>query len=186
MNHRSFAGALIFIGGVQFVIGILLAEFLYPGYSASLNYISDLGVQQPSSFIFNASVTILSILVLICSYFIRREFNSSFVPILFGLSGAGAIGVGLFPETAGIIHEIVSFMAFLFGGLSAIAASKLVKAPFTYISVLMGITSLAALILFMSEIYLGLGPGGMERLIVYPVLLWIIGFGGNLMSPQQA
>lgn len=44
MDYKRAAGALIFTGAVQFVIGMLLAEFLYPGYSASGNYISDLGL----------------------------------------------------------------------------------------------------------------------------------------------
>ena len=28
--------------------------------------------------------------------------------------------------------------------------------------------------------YLGLGKGTMERLVIYPILLWIIGFGSQL------
>ncbi|MCJ7649656.1 MAG: hypothetical protein MUP85_13660, partial [Candidatus Lokiarchaeota archaeon] len=77
-----------------------------------------------------------------------------------------------------------SFIAFFFGGLSTIATYKLVKAPFAYLSVLMGMIGLIALALFISNIFLGLGPGGMERMIAYPLLLWIIGFGGNLMSSE--
>jgi len=36
--------------------------------------------------------------------------------------------------------------------------------------------------MYIGDIYLSLGPGGMERMIVYPVLLWVIGFSGYLMS----
>jgi hypothetical membrane protein len=68
------------------------------------------------------------------------------------------MGVGLFPETAGIIHTITSFIAFFFGGLSAVASHKLVKPPFAYLSVLMGLISLVALALFGSKNFLGLGP----------------------------
>lgn len=194
MDYRSAAGASIFIGAVQFVMGMLLAEFLYPGYSASDNYISDLGatcrdtciIQQPSASIFNASVVLLGMLLLIGSYFLWNEFHNFLFTVLFALAGAGAVGVGVFPETAGVVHELASLAAFLFGGLSAIFAFKLVKAPFTYFSLLLGITSLTALVLFISEIYLGLGPGGMERMIAYPVLLWATGFGGNLMSSQKS
>lgn len=185
MDYRRAAGALIFIGAAQFVIGMHLAESLYPGYSVSGNYISDLGVQQPSASIFNASVSLLGMLVLLGSYFIWREFHSFLISLMFGLTGVGAIGVGAFPETAGIIHDLVSLIAFLFGGLAAIASSKLVKAPFTYFSVLLGITSLAALVLFLSETDMGLGHGGMERMIAYPVLLWATGFGGYFMYPRQ-
>lgn len=192
MNYRHAAGVLLFIGAVQFVLGMLIAEFLYPGYSASGNYISDLGatcrttciIYQPSASIFNTSISLLGVLALVSSYFIWREFHNRSISLLLGLSGIGMVGVGLFPETAGIVHLITSFIAFFFGGLSAIATYKLVKAPFAYLSVLMGMISLIALALFISEIFLGLGPGGMERMIAYPLLLWVIGFGGNLMSSE--
>jgi len=192
MNYRHAAGVLLFIGAVQFILGMLIAEFLYPGYSASMNYISDLGatcrttciIYQPSASIFNTSISLLGVLALVSSYFIWREFHNRSISLLLGLSGIGMVGVGLFPETAGIVHLITSFIAFFFGGLSAIATYKLVKAPFAYLSVLMGMISLIALALFISEIFLGLGPGGMERMIAYPLLLWVIGFGGNLMSSE--
>ncbi len=38
MDFRRAVGVLIFIGAVQFIIGMHLAEFLYPGYSVSGNY----------------------------------------------------------------------------------------------------------------------------------------------------
>lgn len=192
MNYRHAAGVLLFIGAVQFVLGMLIAEFLYPGYSASMNYISDLGatcrttciIHQPSASIFNTSVSLFGVLAIVSSYLIWREFHNRLICLLLGLSGIGMVGVGLFPETAGIVHLVVSFIAFFFGGLSAIAIYKLVKAPFAYLSVLMGMISLIALALSISEIFLGLGPGGMERMIAYPLLLWVIGFGGNLMSSE--
>jgi hypothetical membrane protein len=192
MNYRHAAGVLLFIGAVQFVLGMLIAEFLYPGYSVSMNYISDLGatcrttciIHQPSASIFNTSVSLLGVLALVSSYLIWREFHNRLVSLLLGLSGVGMVGVGLFPETAGIFHLVASFIAFFFGGLSTIATYKLVKAPFAYLSVLMGMICLIALALFISNIFLGLGPGGMERMIAYPLLLWVIGFGGNLMSSE--
>jgi len=30
-----------------------------------------------------------------------------------------------------------------------------------------------------------LGAGGMERMIAYPALLWVIGFGGHLMGLED-
>ncbi len=189
MNYRHAAGVLLFIGVVQFILGMLIAEFLYLAYNVSMNYISDLGatcrstcvVNQPSASIFNTSVFLFGVLALVSSYFIWREFHNRLISLLIGLSGVGIVGVGLFPETAGTIHPVVSFIAFFFGGLSAIATYKLVKTPFAYLSVLMGMICLIALVLFASKIFLGLGPGGMERMIAYPLLFWVMGFGGNLM-----
>lgn len=45
--------------------------------------------------------------------------------------------------------------------------------------------SLAALALFGLYIDLGLGQGGMERLILYPVLIWIMTLGAPLASQIQ-
>ncbi|CAG1004955.1 hypothetical protein METP3_03666 [Methanosarcinales archaeon] len=192
MDNRGLAGAFMFVGGVQFAIGMVLAEIFYPGYNVSGNYISDLGatcretctIYQPSAFIFNTSAIFLGILILLSSYCIWLEFENYLISILIGLSGLGAVGVGLFPETAGLLHLIVSLITFLFAALSAIAARNFVKPPFNFFSVFLGIESLAALVLFGLEFYLGLGPGGMERMIAYPVLLWAIGFGGYLMHNQ--
>ena len=138
MDFRGAAGASLFVGTVQFIIGMHRAEFLYPGYSVSGNFISDLGatcratcvIYQPSASIFNFSVILFGLLIVLCSYFIWSEFRSSLITALFFISGLGAIGVGLFPETAGFLHVIVSFITFFFGGFAAIAVSKLVKSPF--------------------------------------------------------
>ncbi len=193
MNFRRAAGVLLFVGAVLFITGMHLAEYLYPGYSVSRNYISDLGatcrdtctVYQPSALIFNSSVILFGLLIISSSYLLWREFNSPIISVLVGLSGTGAVGVGIFPETAGFLHVIVSFITFFFGSLSAIAISRLVKVPFSYFSVMMGLASITALISFGLNIYLGLGPGGMERMIAYPVILWAIGFGGYMMAPQE-
>ncbi len=42
-----------------------------------------------------------------------------------------------------------------------------------------------SLILYIMHMYLGLGPGGMERMIVYPNLIWALAFSTELMNDQQ-
>ena len=180
-ENKEIAGLLLFIGGVQFVLGIIIAEALYPDYSTSENYISDLGV-GPSSVIFNSSVFLLGVLATGGAYFIQRAFNLRIFSILTAITGIGAMGVGLFPEDAGVMHVIFSLITFLFAGLSAIMSYKLQKPPLSYLSIILGAMSLLALVLFGSGIYLGLGEGGMERMIAYPALLWAVGFGGHVIS----
>lgn len=180
-NNRKVAGALLFIASVQCVLGIITAEALYPGYSTSENYISDLGV-GPSALIFNSSVFLLGVLLVGGAYFIQRALGSRLFSILLTITGVGAMGVGLFPENFGIIHGIASLIVFLFGGLSAIMSYKLQKPPLSYFSFLLGALSIVALVLFGSSTYLGLGKGGMERMIAYPALLWAVGFSGHLIG----
>jgi len=47
------------------------------------------------------------------------------------------------------------------------------------------VVTLLALVLYASSTYLGLGEGGMERMIAYPALIWIAGFGAYLMGRQE-
>jgi hypothetical membrane protein len=194
-DNRITAGVLFLIGGVQFTIFLIVAEAVYPGYSVSANYISDLGVWgEPSAAIFNPSCFLFGLLVLASAFFIQREFKISVFSIAVALSGLGAMGVGLFPENTflvnevPILHTLSAAVGFIFGGIAAILSSKITKAPFRYFSVILGAATLLALILFRtteSYDYLGLGAGGLERMIVYPTIVWTICFGGYLMASLE-
>jgi multisubunit Na+/H+ antiporter MnhC subunit len=50
---------------------------------------------------------------------------------------------------------------------------------------ILGAASLVSLALFGSGIYLGLGKGGMERMIAYPVLLGAISLGGYFIGDSK-
>jgi hypothetical membrane protein len=184
-DYRKVAGTLAFVGGSQFVPGMLVAEALYPGYSISQNYISDLGV-GPSAMIFNSSVFLLGLLAVTSAYFVHSAFRNRLVTGLPVLAGVGAMGVGVFPENSPVTHEIVSDITFIFGGLLPVAAYGLMRKPFSYPSVVMGVLSLSAVVLLSAEhsfslgeqYFLGLGPGGMEKMIAYPILPWEV-LGGN-------
>jgi len=199
-SKGKVAGTLFFIAVTQFVLCLTIAEAFYPGYSVSDNYISDLGV-GPSSIIFNSSVFLLGLLLLIGTYFLRRISSFKTVNTLLVLMAIGAMGVGVFTKDFRTVHGAVSSMAFLFAGLSAIASFKVLKKPFSLISMILGAMTLAALALFSSGMitsgsltsneafdsifFLGLGPGGMERMIVYPALMWLAGFGGHLVTQHE-
>lgn len=176
-SDNKLASILIFIGATQFLIFMKIAEFIYPEYSVSYNYISDLGVGS-TAIVFNSSIIVLGLLGIIGSlllYKIEKIFS-----LLLLLASLGALGVGLFPETTGILHTISALITFLFGGLAAIYSSRISKGMFKYIWIILGIFSLIALGLYIPKYYLGLGRGGMERLIVYPVLIWLLGFSVDL------
>jgi len=174
---RKDSGGIFFIAASQFILSLVVAEALYPGYSISTNYISDLGV-GPSSTVFNLSIFLTGLLTIIGTYFLQRAFNYKVVTILIIIAALAAMGVGIFTENNEPMHVFVSFIVFLFSALSAIFSYKLIMYPFNSIVILLGLMSLLALIFYIGNIYLGLGVGGMERMIVYPILIWMIGLGG--------
>lgn len=191
------AGALFFVAATQLILGIAIAEALYPGYSISGNYISDLG-SGPSAMLFNPSIFILGLLAATGSCFLRGAQGLKGTSIFLALMAAGAMGVGVFTQGHVYFHSIFAIMAFLFGGLAAVASARALDRPFSLISIALGAMSLGALALFSAGIvssgsmtsnvacdsafYLGLGPGGMERMILYPAIMWLAGFGISLAS----
>jgi hypothetical membrane protein len=184
--NAKIAGVLFFIASTQFILGLIVAEALYPGYSISHNYISDLGI-GPSAMVFNVSVFLLGLLAIIGTYFFHRVYHLTIVTILISIAALAAMNVGIFTENSEPMHTLASIFVFLFSGLSAIASYKIMNYPLNIIAILLGLTSLSAMILFGGTIYFGLGVGGMERMIVYPILIWMIGFGSFLIaSPEKS
>jgi hypothetical membrane protein len=118
------------------------------------------------------------------SWFVHRAFGRRSVTIPLTVLGVGALGVGLFPGNTGAPHAIFAMVTFVAGGVAAVSAARVTSAPFRQVSFLLGAISLVTLI---SYIVLGdrspiaaFGIGGIERWIVYPVILWVIAFGGYL------
>ncbi len=113
--------------------------------------------------------------------------------ILLALVGASAIGVAVFDGgTQGslVIHTMFAFLNFTAGGLAAIISNRIVRSPFCYFAVFMGAAALVSFCLFIigGITHSGpslIGPGGVERWISYPVVLWAIGFGGYLMGQSS-
>ena len=195
MSNASKAGVAIFVGAVQFGMGLILAEIYYPGYNVAINFVSDLGatcstpstctIYQPTSDIFTFSVMLLGLLILVGAFFVQKAFGWTPASTFIALTGIGALGIGLFPETTGIWHSIFSLIVFLFAGLTALVTARFQKKPMFYFSIVLGLFTLFALFLSIGNEYAGLGPGGMERMVVYPVLLWSIGFGGHMMAIDE-
>ncbi len=192
LDNAKLAGILLLVGNIQFVILLVIAEGVYPGYSTSANFISDLGVWgRPSAPLFNPSIALLGSLNLAGAYFIKKRFNLGKTSYLLALASIGTLTVGFFPENTflvggfPLIHGIAALLAFVMGGLAAIAAYFYTQSPFKIISPILGATSLVAFVLFLTTAPfngLGIGVGGMERMIAYPTLLWTITLGGYLLG----
>jgi len=189
------AGALLFMAGFGIFMGIITAEALYPGeYTTGGSMISDLGgteppdsiVLQPSAAIFDTTMIVIGVLVLAaaaCLYVARRR-PSLVIPM--ALLGIGAVGVGVFPGDTGAVHQLFAQLAFISGGVAAILTCRSVTGPFLYVTVALGaitLVNLGAYIIFGDGWFVaGLGLGGLERWIAYPVIFWLIGLGGHLMA----
>jgi hypothetical membrane protein len=198
LSDAGKAGLALFLGVVQFGIFEMIAEFVYPGYSVSSNYISDLGPpcsngaacpSQTSWFIFDASISLMGLCILVSAYYLYRYFRWKPISVLVGIAGFGAVGVGVFNESAPyMLHDIFSLIVFIGIGLAALVSFRLQKAPLGYFAIVLGLITLVSLVLYIPDSgasagsYLGIGPGGLERLIVYPVLFWSLAFGGHLMA----
>lgn len=190
--NPTIAGFLFFLAGSVILMGIITGEIFYPEiytYTTANSMISDLGateppysiITQPSATIFNFSMIISGILIIIGAYFLFRIYNDRIAIILFGLLGLGALGVGIFPGNINPQHPLFALTTFISGGLSAIYSFRLIISPLKYVAVLFGLVSL--FFLFTANMFMPvMGGGGVERWVAYPILLWILGFGGYLMG----
>ncbi|MDV3278744.1 MAG: DUF998 domain-containing protein [Nitrososphaerales archaeon] len=200
LSNPAKSGVAILVGGVQFAILWMLSETLYPNYSVNSNYISDLGTTCPGSgspcyvpaawWMFNASEVVFGILIAVTAYYFYRAYRYRPATAMIAIAGLALIGVGVLNESFSPWHSLFSLVTFVFAGLSAIVTFRFQKTPLSYISVILGLISLAALILYVPSggafgTTIGIGPGGLERLIVYPVLMWSISFGGHLIGQED-
>jgi hypothetical membrane protein len=191
----AVAGVLLVVAGLVTFFGIITAEALYPdGYTTAGNTISDLGateppnsvIQQPSATIFNLTMVVAGVLIIAAAFCLQRGFRRVAVALLVALSGLGMVGVGVFPGDTGNIHAIFALLAFIAGGLAAVVSPTVQSPPFSVVSVVLGVVSLSSLALYMilgdSDPMAGLGIGGVERWIAYPINAWTLAFGGYLMG----
>lgn len=186
------AGIFFFLAGCIILMGIITAESFYPEnykYTTANSMLSDLGateppnsiITQPSATIFNLSMILTGVLILIGTYFLFRFYNDQLAAILIGLLGLGALGVGIFPGNVNPQHPLFALTTFTSGSLSAIYSYRIIESPLKYLTPIFGVISLVFLCCF-SIFTPILGAGGVERWVAYPIILWLLGFGGYLLG----
>jgi hypothetical membrane protein len=200
-------GAIVWMLAIQFFIVQIIVQVAWTTpFSLTANYISDLGntacgpypvgsnmyVCSPWHAGMNASFISLGVIILLGIALIYRAFPSgrtrSIGMVLLALAGPGLMLVGLFPENVNITpHTIGAAAHFVSGNLGiavmgiAIAATRH-QTPLAVFSIIAGSVGLLATVLFVSGHYLGLGIGGMERIAAYPLPLWLIVVGYDVIS----
>jgi hypothetical membrane protein len=183
IENRALVGALFFVGAAQFILVIVIAEARYPGgYSVAINALSNLGVGQ-TALLYSAWIAVCGALAFIVSLLGRRTLGTGLTTTL-ALAGACAVGVGLFPVRTSAPHYIFAIAAYVFVVVSVIISYRVLRPPLSHFSVGLGIISLVALVLLVTQHDLGIGKGGMERMIAYPIFLWALGFGGALIGTK--
>jgi hypothetical membrane protein len=192
--HGVVGGILLMVAGAAILMGIVTAEALYPApYSTHRNTVSDLAamrphnlIRQPSAAIFNWTMIVTGLLVIIAAYCLHRALNRWAITIPAGLLGVGILGVGIFPGTHMTEHQLFAMLAFAAGSITAILSCKVQSRPLRYLSAVLGAVALVSLVVgvfFMSWAPAAhLGEGGVERWIAYPVVLWMVSFGAYLVS----
>jgi hypothetical membrane protein len=195
-NRYPYVGPVFWMLSVQYyVVQVVVASAWQVPFSLRFNTISDLGntacgqygqriVCSPLHADMNGSFIALGVSMMIGSLLIYNEFKESRATAFgFGAMAAAGFGtllVGLFPEnTVSALHILGAGLPFFVGnvGLVVLGLKLPVPKPLRLYTLVSGAVMLIALALFVAGVYLGLGIGGMERVVAYPQTIWLIVFG---------
>ena len=186
-----------------FLAQLIVARRWSPPYSLSRNTISDLGntacgpygtrfVCSPWHGVMDASFVVLGLTMALGSACLLQQVparrGTTIGVALMAAAGFGVILVGLFPENSvPEIHGTGAALSFLLGnaGIIVLGGSVSLPASLRVYSFLAGAIALAALGCFASGRYLGLGEGGLERVVAYPQTVWLIVTGLVLLRARQ-
>lgn len=185
MNTQRVSGSLIFIGVFLFSMALLISESLRAGYSMHADSISSLGIGTNGE-IFYYSILAMGALIVISGIILLSGGKKEAWHVTLILVGIGAFGVGIFPYLVNYpLHTDFAFLAFIFGGITAILFTAHKGTPLRIFSPIVGIIVLVSIYLYATGRLYGLGGGGMERMIVYPTLFWALALAGHLMAQKE-
>jgi hypothetical membrane protein len=191
MNYASkkTAGLLGFVAIVQIILAIIICEALYSGYSVGQQYISDLGnwsLAGNYAAIFNVSLILAGALGIASAYFIQRAFKNRLFSSLLMISAFCDVLIGVFAEDISMpVHGISALISLIVGLGAGFMTYKFVRKPLSYAPIILGGVIIVGVVLQGSGNYLGLGLGGIERLEIYPSLLWGLVFDAYLIGESS-
>lgn len=185
-------GLLFTLSSAQFLLVMMLGAAIAPEYSLHDNAISDLGVIPETALLFNASIILFGLLMILGAYLYHPLHAKPLITSVIIIAGIGSIGVGLFPLNNLGIHTIFALIAFIFANIIPVTVSLILPKPLKILSIATGIIGLFYLFvqilgdINILNLYGPIGHGGSERMIVYLVLLWLVAFGGYIIaSPKK-
>lgn len=188
VRSDQLAGLTLVTMAAGFMTVIMLAASIAPGYDFAGGAISDLGVIPETALLFNVSLAAVGILNVFAGWLLFRSRGGVAVLGVFLVAGIGALGAALFPLDRGGLHTIFALLAFVTFNLEPLVIGLASRGSFRLVSVLVTVVGLA----FVGVMIVGdggnpaaFGPinhGGAERMIVYPVMLWLLAYGGSLTA----
>ena len=187
-DSRKLAGVCFLALAAQFMTVIMLAAAMAPDYDFGGGAISDLGVVAETAMLFNASLIVVGVLNLLGGFLFYRTHGKRWLLAIFALASIGAVGAGVFPLDTGGLHSLFALFAFLFFNVQAVGSATQLAGVMKAIAALAGLVGLAFVVIMVigdagnPAIFGPIGHGGAERMIVYPVMLWLVAFGGYLLG----
>ena len=187
---RQLAGLCFLLLAAQFMTVIMLAAAMVPDYDFNAAAISDLGVFPETSLLFNASLFVVGILNILGGYAFYRYHGQRWLFATFAIAGLGAVGTALVPLNVSDVHGLFALVAFLFFNLQAIGTATRLDGAMRALSIVAGVLGLAFVVVMAigdggnTAVFGPIGHGGTERMIVYPVMLWMVAFGGYLLGTR--
>ena len=191
LGSLRLAGLSFLVLAAGFMTVIMLAAAMVPGYDFRGAAISDLGVFPETALLFNASLVLVGVLNLAGGYLFYRTHGKRWLLTVYTLAGLGAIGAGLFPLDTGGLHGLFALLAFLFFNVQALGTATRLRGAMRALSVVAGGLGLVFVVLMAlgdagnAAAFGPIGHGGTERMIVYPVMLWLVAFGGYLLAKSE-
>ena len=187
-RSRRVAGVLFIALGGGFLTVLMLLSAIAPNYDFHNAAISDLGVIPETALLFNGALVLVGVTNVVAGLYYYRTHGKRWLFAIFGLAGLGAVVAGLVPLDAGDLHSLGALFAFLFFNVQALAIATRVRGAMRALSLLAGGLGLAFLVLMIvgdagdPAIFEPIGHAGAERMIVYPVMVWMVAFGGSLLG----
>jgi hypothetical membrane protein len=137
----------------------------------------------------NVSFIVLGVTMIAGSLLLRRALATTrarrFGFVFIAIAGLGVIVVGIFPEnTVPALHGLGATLPFTIGNAALVVLGLSLGLPraLRVATLTLGAVALVALAFYASSHYLGLGEGGIERLVAYPQTIWLILLGVHLLT----
>jgi hypothetical membrane protein len=193
MTSQIRLGAIFWVLTAEFFLAQFIAQAAWPEYSMAMHDISVLGLVScppagpmtcsPLNLLFNGGIILNGVLIVLGIWFTRTlwpagALTTATLWLLVIGGGDSSMLVGLFPLDVSLpMHMIGATLALFvacFGIMLMGAIHWRTHRGFAAYSLATGAICLAAFVIYVMEIYLGLGRGTMERIAAWPHTVWYI------------